>query len=79
MRKCLNCSYENYNEVNYCQKCGKCVKRKKFSLRHVFSGGIARFSNSGYTMAPLVGLQIDNSDKSDIKKANIPIMLGYLD
>lgn len=74
MRKCSRCSFENYSEANYCQKCGKYIKGRRISLCHVFAGGLAKFANSGYVMAPLIGLQIDSSKKSNLKKSNIPII-----
>lgn len=80
MVECLKCHFENYDGTVYCQKCGNYLKKSKVHLNHGFFGAIAKLSNSGNTMAPLVGLQVDanakNTTKTHHKAPIIPLEDG---
>ena len=77
MPLCQKCGFENYPHTKYCQKCGSSiVTLTKDKFFHFFLGGIARICNPSYTIAPLIGLQLDNTNQISNSPSykNVPVV-----
>lgn len=62
VKKCKNCGFANLDGTNYCQKCGKQIKKtNKLSLTD--GGLLANLSNKGFSLAPITAIAIEGQGK----------------
>lgn len=62
MKTCKKCGFVNIDGTNYCQKCGKELKKaNKLSL--VNGGLLAYLSNKGFSLAPITAIAIEGQGK----------------
>ena len=69
MKKCGKCFFENDNLAIYCQNCGSLLKKKinlKKFLKSLNFGSIAGTGSKGVSIAPLVGMELDKKNNTNI-------------
>ena len=66
--KCKNCGFLNLKGTNYCQRCGKDIKKPRFFLDLKTGGMVAGISNKCFSLAPVVSVNIEDQIENKVIK-----------
>lgn len=77
---CKKCGFDNDTAAKYCQKCGSFLTQKKSLKKFIESlnfGSIAGAGAKGTSIAPLVGIDLDNKNRQNEGVRNERVNKSY--
>ncbi|MGL6107904.1 hypothetical protein [Romboutsia sp.] len=77
---CNSCGFDNDPVAKYCQKCGSLLTHKKSLNKFMKSlnfGSLAGAGSKGTSVAPIVGIDVDNKNRENESTTNERVSKSY--